>query len=186
MRFLLVFLLVMSFSYGCAKVRVGGTPEPIKLDISMRLDIYQHVEKDIDAIEGIVSGAKGNKKAGDKQGFLGILVSEAYAQEGLSPEVEQAAMRRKDRLADVSALEGRGVIGENKDGLLELRNPQSDASAGGLVAGENADRMQIYEAVARKNGTSIAEVQRLYSKRLQNNAPSGAPVQAQDGAWTVK
>ncbi|MDP2911312.1 MAG: hypothetical protein Q8N76_03140, partial [Candidatus Omnitrophota bacterium] len=41
---------------GCARVRVEAPKDPIKLDISMRLDIYQHVAKDIDAIEGIVSG----------------------------------------------------------------------------------------------------------------------------------
>jgi len=36
-----VFLTV-----GCAKVQVQAPKEPIKVDISMRLDVYQHVEKD--------------------------------------------------------------------------------------------------------------------------------------------
>jgi len=187
MRFFLILLLVISFSLGCAKVRVGGTKDPIKVDISMRLDIYQHVQKDIDAIESIVSGSKDNKKAADKQSLLGIFVREAYAQEGLSPEVEQAALRRKDRLIELSSWEAKGVIGENKNGLVEIRNSQgADSAAGQIVAGENADRMIIYQSVANKNGTSVEEVQKLYAKRLQTNAPAGTPVETPDGAWKVK
>jgi len=187
MRFFLILLLAISFSLGCAKMQVGGTKEPIKMDISMRLDIYQHVEKDIDAIESIVSSPKDNKSAAAKQSLLRIFVREAYAQEGLSPEVEQAALRRKDRLGELSSWEAKGVIGENKNGLVEIRNSQgADSAAGQIVAGENADRMIIYQSVANKNGTSVEEVQKLYAKRLQANAPAGTPVETQDGAWNVK
>jgi len=187
MKLFLILSLAVFFSLGCAKIGVGGTKEPIKVDISMRLDIYQHVEKDIDAIESIVSGSKENKKAVDKQSLLGILVSEAYAQEGLSPEVEQAALRRKDRLADLSSWEAKGVIGENKNGLVEMRNSQAaDYSVSNIISGENADRMVIYQSVAKKNGTSVEEVQRLYAKRLQGDASSGTPLEAPDGAWKVK
>ena len=35
---------------GCARVRVEAPKEAIKVDISMRLDVYQHVQKDIDEI----------------------------------------------------------------------------------------------------------------------------------------
>ena len=41
---------------GCASVQVNAPKEPIKMDISMRLDVYQHVVKDIDDIESIVAG----------------------------------------------------------------------------------------------------------------------------------
>jgi uncharacterized protein YdbL (DUF1318 family) len=168
-------------------MQVGGTKDPIKLDISMRLDIYQHVQKDIDQIENIVSGSGENKKAADKQSFFKILVSEAYAQENLSPEVEQAALRRKYRLAELSSWEAKGVIGENKNALVEIRNPQgADSSVSQIVDAENADRMIIYQSVAKKNGTSLEEVQKLYTNRLQNAAPSGTPVEAADSTWNVK
>lgn len=187
MKLFLILLLAVSFSLGCAKMQVGGTKEPIKLDISMRLDIYQHVEKDIDAIESIVSGSKENQKAADEQSLLGILVSKAYAQELLSPEVEQAALRRKDRFAELSSWEAKGVIGENKNALVEVRNPQgAEPSVSQIVDGENADRMIIYESVAKKNGTSLEEVQKLYAKRLQANAPTGTPIEAPDSTWQVK
>lgn len=178
MKVFSILLIVTFFSLGCAKVNVGGTSEAIKLDISMRLDIYQHVVKDIDAIENIVSGSKDKKKVLDKQSFLRIFVSEAYAGEGLSPEVEQAAFRRKDRLLQLSSWEEKGIIGEDKSGLVEIRNSQSsDSSLNQIVSLENSDRMIIYQFVANKNGTSVEEVQKLYAKRLQQDAPLGTPIE---------
>ena len=174
MRILLIVLAALFFSSGCAKMQVGGTKEPIKMDISMRLDIYQHVQRDIDDIEDIVSGAEENKKANDERSLLGVFINDAYAQEGLSPEVEQAALRRRDRLAELSSWEAQGVIGENKNALVEVRDPQgADDSVNRIVEEENADRTIIYKSVAEKNGTSVKAVQKLYAKRLQADATSG-------------
>jgi len=171
-------LTALIFIFGCARVSVQGSKEPIKVDISMRLDIYQHVEKDIDAIESIVSGSRDKNKPDDKQGFLEFLVSSAYAQEALSPEVEQAALRRKDRIDELYAQEAKGVIGENKMGLVEVRDSsQADSSVNQLIEAENNDRMIIYKSVAAKNNTSVKEVQELYVKKLRDNAPSGTPVE---------
>jgi len=169
---------------GCARVRVEAPKEAFKVDISMRLDVYQHVAKDIDSIESIVSGA-GQKQAGpDIKSSLNIFVSEAYAQEGLGADVEQAALRRRDRRSQLAQYESKGVIGENGSGLVEVRG-QADAQAQALVSSENSDRMVIYTAVAQKNGTSVADVQKLYAKRLQNDAPSGTPIET-GGVWAVK
>jgi len=173
-------------SIGCARVSVQGTEKPIKVDISMRLDVYQHIEKDVDSIESIVSGGK------DKQTFLKFFVSEAYAQEGLSPEVEQAALRRKDRHQALAAWQEKGVIGENKLGLVEVRNAaKADESVAPLLDAENADRMIIYKELAAKNGSSVGEVQKIYAKRLQKDAPAGTPIEvlneaAGTAAWQVK
>jgi uncharacterized protein YdbL (DUF1318 family) len=38
--------------------------------------------------------------------------------------------------------------------------------------------MVIYQSIANKNGTSIEQVQNLYAKRLQSDAPGGTPVEA--------
>ncbi len=170
---------------GCARVRVEAPKEPIKVDISMRLDIYQHVQNDINDIENMVSGK-------DKQSLLEYFTATAYAQEGLSAEVEQAASRRKDRRAEIVSWQSKKVIGENNMGLLEVRDPASaDAGVNDLVGKENSDRMVIYREVARKNGASVEEVQKLYAKRLQSDAPAGTPIEALDAAegqhqWRVK
>jgi len=184
MRLLLLFMAGLTLGFaGCARVSVQGSKEPIKLDISMRLDIYQHVKNDIDDIENMVSGPKDQAQPKDKQSFLGYFIASAYAQEGLGPDVEQAAMRRKERRSQLVSAESRGAIGENKSGMVEIRN--GDGTLQGLVSEENQDRMTIYRAVAQKNGAALEDVQRLYAKRLQSDAPSGAPIEGPDG-WTQK
>jgi uncharacterized protein YdbL (DUF1318 family) len=173
-----MFLVVFLLALGCARVRVGGSKEPIKLDISMRLDIYQHVAKDIDSIENMVSGAKPKTAGSDKQSLLGYFVTEAYAEEGLGAEVEQAALRRRDRRESLLPLLTQAVIGENKSGLLEIKSPDAlNPGAKQLIQAENSDRMIIYRAVASKNGISVEEVQKLYAKRLQEDAPAGSPIE---------
>ena len=188
MRIALFLAVALFVSLGCARIRVEAPKEPIKMDITMRLDISQHVQKDIDAIENIVSGAaKEQAVSSDKQSRLGFFIANAYAQEGLSPEVEQAALRRKARLAELSSWQAKGVIGENSIALVEIRNAQgADYSVSQIVSQENTDRMVIYQAIALKNGTSLAEVQKLYAARLQASAPSGTSVQSTDGSWKVK
>lgn len=192
MKKIFILALGVILSLGCAKMQVGGTKEPIKVDISMRLDIYQHVEKDIDEIESIVSGSKEKNKALDKQSLLEYFITNAYAQEGLSQEVEQAALRRKDRYVELSSLQSKGIVGENGAGLLEIRNSSAASlSVQELVKLENNDRMIIYRSIAQKNNTSLKEIQKLYAKRLQNDAPSGTPIEILNQAtgaseWTVK
>ena len=76
--------------------------------------------------------------------------------------------------------------------IQEVRDAgKADASVEALVKAENSDRMEIYRGVAKNNGTSVEEVQALYAKRLQADAPVGTPVETVDestGAsrWEVK
>ncbi|MBI4309096.1 MAG: DUF1318 domain-containing protein [Candidatus Omnitrophica bacterium] len=181
----LILLAGLVLALGCARIRVEAPKEAIKLDVAMRLDIYQHVEKDIDQIENMISGQpeKPKPSAKDNHSLLECFISTAHAQEGLGSEVEEAVMRRKDRRPELVALEEKGIIGENNSGLVEVRAAQPGAQA--LVEEENNDRMVIYKAVAEKNGTSVDEVQHLYAKRLQTDAPAGTPVQ-QGSDWIIK
>ena len=167
MKKYVMVLVAVILALGCAR---------IKIDVSMRLDIYQHIEKDIDNIENMVSSK-------DHQSFLDGIISIANADEGLGAEVEAAVQNRKQRRAELLALEAKGSIGENKDGLVEVRG--NGASAQALVSAENSDRQAIYNAISEKNGTSLAEVSRLYAKRLQGDAPQGAPIETASG-WTNK
>jgi len=212
MRSILFLFIGIMTTAGCAKVQVQAPKEPIKIDISMRLDVYQHVEQDIDEIENIVSGSSEEPQSKLYQNLfdplgkyidpLGLenrlkvitkrfscfVVSDAYAEGGLSLEVEQAALRRRDRKSELMNWQEQGVIGENNSGLVEIRDAQkADASVGALVSAENSDRMVIYQGVAKKNGTSVGEVQKLYAKRLQKDAPSGTPIQDLEGeGWKNK
>jgi uncharacterized protein YdbL (DUF1318 family) len=175
---------------------VQAPKDPIKVDITMRLDVYQHVQKDIDDIESIVSGAKpaDTEKSAtkDNQSLLGCFLSDAYAEDGLSPAVQQAALSRRGRLSDLASWESKGVIGENKLGLVEIRNAgAADSSVGQLVQAENSNRMVIYQSIAQKNGTSVEEVQKMYAQRLQNDASPGTPIEVVNEStgnseWKIK
>jgi uncharacterized protein YdbL (DUF1318 family) len=181
----------LNLSLGCARVRVEAPKDPIKLDITMRLDVYQHVQNDINAIEDIVSGgAPKQPAAGMQQGFLSVLVSEAYAQDAVSQATQEAALRRRDRLEEVKALLKTGIVGENRSGFLSIRHEENVSALLTIVDAENNDRMTIYKEVAAKNGTSVEAVQKLYAGRLQNDAPAGTPIETEDGAgvfsWKVK
>jgi uncharacterized protein YdbL (DUF1318 family) len=178
MKRIFLVLVAMIFCLGCARLSVQGSKEPIKVDISMRLDVYQHVQKDIDAIEDIVGGAPQEKKIDDQQSFQAIFVGYAYAQETLSPEIQQAALRRKDRVSELRALEGQGVVGEDKSGLVQLRDAsQAGSPVEALIAAENIDRLVIYRGVADKNNTPVEEIQKVYAQRLQADAPAGTPIE---------
>jgi len=114
----------------------------------------------------------------DGQSPLGYFISSAYAQEGLGEEAEEAALRRKDKRSELGFWEEKRVIGENKSGLVEIRTPEkANFAVQALVKSENNDRMIIYQALAKKNGTSVEQVQNLYAKRLQSDAPEGTPIE---------
>ncbi|MDD5254493.1 MAG: DUF1318 domain-containing protein [Candidatus Omnitrophica bacterium] len=190
MKKLLVFLVSLIVVFGCARVSVQAPKEPIKVDISMRLDIYQHVQKDIDAIEGIVSGGKTEAQSTEGgQSLLFSVVSCAYAEDaGLSPEVEQAALRRKARAQELSRGQAQGLIGESKLGLVELRGSDASGSFAPLVQAENEDRLAIYRALAAKNNASLESIQKVYAQRLQKDAPAGTPIEElqADGTYQWK
>lgn len=170
---------------GCATVKLQAPEEPMKIDITMRLDVYQHVQNDINTIEDFVTGAgKSAPAVSQTLSLLDSFTDTAYADE-LSPEVEQAAVRRKDRYNELISLEKRGIVGENISGLVTLRG-SGDSAVAKLVRDENNDRMVIYREIASKNGASLENVQKLYAGRLQSDASSGTPIETSSGNWQTK
>ncbi len=182
MNKLLICVLGLGLAWGCARVRMEAPKEPIKLDVTMRVDVYQHVVKDINDIEDAVSGSTSKKWPGN-QSLMDLIISKAYADEGLGPEVEAAIEGRKARRPQLISLEAKGVIGENRSGLVEVR--MSDPAAQELMQAENDDRMVIYNAIARKNGSTLEDVQKLYAQRLQGDAVAGTPIE-EDIGWKIK
>ena len=157
MKMLTVFVAyAMALGIGCARVQVEAPKDPIKLDVSMRLDVYQHVVKDLNEIDSIVHGSNAPKTLGD------ALVPPAHAGD-LPYEAEQAALRRRERLPALSPYLSQGLLAES-GGLLESRGA-IDAAGRQLMQAENADRMAIYEALARKNGTSVEAVRKVYAEQ---------------------
>lgn len=133
---------------GCKAPSINlSTNQPIKVDIAMRLDVYQHSD-------GGASPAATPKP-------------EAAAGAAIEP-----GKRRKDREADIQVFKNSRYIGEGHDGLLVILETPEGATGDYVrhtVAAENADRMAEMKSYAKSQKLSLAEVQtgqgELWQKR---------------------
>lgn len=173
--------------------------EPLRVDVNMRIDVYQHVLEQADEIERMVNEGAGQsmlQKVIQLASYLDF-ASAAYAQESsFSQETMNAIESRKNRRDEIIDWQSRGILGENADGFVEIYSRQGLSSTEldilqTLVSNENADRQTIYENLAQKQGTSAQAVGKVYSIKLQKNAPAGTPIQTVNEAtgskqWEIK
>lgn len=127
--------------------------------------------------------------------LLGI--QPAFAAEGVAaPEVTNPAIRkiidsRAARVGMLNSYKSKGVIGENNQALVELRDIdavdlRSRAEVQRLVKDENADRERLFgEIAAAKNvdRSQLPRIRETYAKTLHANARPGDWIQTADGAW---
>lgn len=92
--------------------------------------------------------------------------------------------RMEARIASIDALKASGAVGENTQGFVEVRAAQGDAAA--VVAAENADRLAVYEVIARKTGSTVAIVGSARAKQIAGASQPGVWVQKEDGSWAKK
>lgn len=72
---------------------------------------------------------------------------------------------------DLGEAKSRGLVGETPAGYLR---PVGSATAevNQLVAGVNAERKTVYQRIAKKNGTSLANVEALAGRKaIEKSAP---------------
>ena len=79
-----------------------------------------------------------------------------------------------------------GVVGERYDGLVVLHTDNADSAVRSLVESVNAQRREIYEKGAKKQGVSPAEVGKVYALELVQKAPRGTWFLGDDGKWVQK
>ena len=92
--------------------------------------------------------------------------------------------RMHSRLPAIAALKAKGIVGENAQGYLAYvkgQGPQKE-----LVAAENQDRRTVYQAIARKQGTTADLVGQRRALQLAERAQSGEWLQNADGQWYQK
>lgn len=92
--------------------------------------------------------------------------------------------RMHDRLPAILSLKSAGVIGENNQGYLSILKPPIDQEI--IVTEENNDRRIIYEAIARKQGTTSELVGRRRALQIAEKADSGVWLQDDNGNWYQK
>ena len=93
--------------------------------------------------------------------------------------------RMEQRQGTVDALKGQGLVGENNQGLLEPRGSLA-ADQQKTVSDENADRQNVYAAIASQSGTSPDVVGRARAAKIAASSRPGVWIQAVDGAWSQK
>jgi uncharacterized protein YdbL (DUF1318 family) len=151
-------LLIGAWSLGgCAPTINLATPDPIKVDVGVRLDVYQKTAP---------------TKAKEEQSSLEI------------------AANRRLRSGQIQALKNDRVIGEDRDGYLDIKNPPKDpkylAFAQGIVSEENADRSFLYLANAQAQNKPLEMIESDYAQLWRDRAFPGEWIQKEDGTWTQK
>jgi uncharacterized protein YdbL (DUF1318 family) len=136
----------------------------------MRVDVYQHVIKDVETIQDQIYGKS------EKQMNAIFTLENAYAQD-YSEEISNAIARRKERMATIEEYFKQGYIGENRNAYLEVVfkafAPDLKVEIETTLKDENSDRKIIYQATSDKNSADISEVQKIFFQDDYKRAPSG-------------
>ena len=144
---------------GCKAPTVNlSTPDPIVVDINMRVDIYER--------GGGSSAAKPSPSA----------------------DVPAADARRRSRMGDVQTFKNSRLVGEGRDGLLVvLSRPEGSYGAyvERIVAEENADRLLVMRQLAAERKLSLADVQAQQGELWRNRSFSAEwiEVQQNNNTW---
>jgi len=127
---------------------------------------------------------------------INVVVSPAQAAEANlaidSAEIRQLRAAMESRFASLQPLYAAGYIGIQADGLLAVRDigsvPLKDRNqVNKLVAAENADRQNLYQAIANANGHPewAAQIKSTFAARWVSNAQPGWWYQS-SGSWKQK
>jgi uncharacterized protein YdbL (DUF1318 family) len=141
----------------CAPTVNLATPQPVKVDIGVRLDIYQKT-----------APTKANAELSSLQ----------------------IAAGRRLRSGEIQQLKNDRVVGEDRDGYLDVKKAPPDAKylayAKQVVTSENADRSVLYLSSAQSQSKPLELIEGEYAQMWRDRAFPGEWVQKEDGTWTQK
>ncbi len=92
--------------------------------------------------------------------------------------------RMKARLPEIVELKTKGIVGETHTGYLEFVGARKEGAD--IVAAENADRKQLYSAVAKKTGADVGQVGARAALKWKQNLGKGEYFKEADGTWIRK
>jgi hypothetical protein len=178
------------------------TPEPIKIEVTIRQEIHEYVHQ----VNDVVAGKASAEEAADAlfaesppgngssllRGIERLFISEAYAAEGDAKARYVAALKgRQSRYASVQQYLKDGSVGENHSALLSFRETaktKADAAYAkavkATIAAENTDRETIIAIIAAQKGVAASVVREEQFTANVAAAPAGAWVEVkQGGGW---
>jgi uncharacterized protein YdbL (DUF1318 family) len=103
---------------------------------------------------------------------------------GVSAFGDDIKARMKKRLPVIKKLKAEGLVGEDNAGFLQFVGDKK-ASAD-VVAAENNDRLTVYKAIAKQQGTTAELVGKRRALQITKRAESGEWVQDAGGNWIQK
>jgi uncharacterized protein YdbL (DUF1318 family) len=102
----------------------------------------------------------------------------------------EVAANRRSRLGQIQQLKNDRVIGEDRDGYLDIKNPPADAKylayAQSVVLAENADRSFLYLGNAQTQNKPLEMIESEYAQLWSDRAFPGEWIQKENGTWTQK
>ncbi len=202
-RLTIPFLMLAGFALLGATCRHEVvTPEPIKIEVTIRQEIHHYTHE----ANAVVSGKTDTDDYLDKlleesasdggssllRSIEGLFINVAYAaNQDARAKLKAALEGRKARHATVQKYLKDKSVGENHKGLLRFRataKTQSDAkyakAVKATVAAENADRESFIATLAAVKGVAVSLVREEQFKANVTAAPAGAWVEVRkDNKW---
>ncbi len=86
---------------------------------------------------------------------------------------------------EIGEAKQQGLVGETDTGYIAATAASPGGDVAALVKSVNAQRRQVYQKAAEKNGVPLAEVEKLGAKKALQNTPAGQQVRV-GGAWKTK
>lgn len=130
----------------CAPFDVNvGTEEPLKVDLSMEVHVYQHGE-----------------------------ANEAEQEARLTHK--ESMVSRRNRMEEIQELKNNRLVGESRNGVLEIRNlPAGDYGSyvRETVEAENADREYLMKHEAEQKDVPIVDIRRMQWRHWQRKSFPG-------------
>lgn len=102
----------------------------------------------------------------------------------MTPAVKASLDGRKARFDELKAMKAKGLIGETNRGYVQKMGGRKEVDA--LVAAENRDRKQVYEAIVEQNRLgpgALAIVEEVFARVQSEKAQPGEKVQDASGRW---
>ncbi len=179
------------------------TPEPIKIEVTIRQEIHHYTHQVNEAVAGNVPVddvvdsilAEPAAEGGGSsllRGIESLFIGTAYAADDATRARLTAAINgRRGRHATVQQYLKDGSAGENHRALLSFRETaktKADANYANAVrstiTAENADRETIIAIIAAHKGVAVEIVREEQFTANVNAAPAGAWVEVkQGGGW---
>jgi uncharacterized protein YdbL (DUF1318 family) len=133
----------------------------------------------------------------DRLKSFSFLPGEAYAQVNINvstPAIRAVKDAMKGRYGQLKTFYDKGAVGENANGLLDLRDAGAlslpeRGQVGGLVQQENNDRQTLYGEIATANklgSEAIPQIQKIFANSWRDQSQPGWWVQNNGGAWERK